>query len=63
MQQRLMYVIIAALTALVAALAGSLVAVVEGDRPTVVFRTGAATFGGALTLVLAVMLCLGVVGS
>ncbi|MER7932114.1 MULTISPECIES: hypothetical protein [unclassified Streptomyces] len=63
MQQKSMYVIIAVLVALVAALAGSLVAVVEGGRPTAAFRTGVTTFAGALTLVLGVMVCLGVVGS
>ncbi|MDI3420322.1 hypothetical protein [Streptomyces luteolus] len=63
MQQRLTYVIIAVLAALVAALVGSLVTVVEGGGPTVVFKTGVATFGGTLTLVLGVMVCLGVVGS
>ncbi|MFG2476588.1 hypothetical protein [Streptomyces fagopyri] len=63
MQQKSMYVVIAVLVALVAALAGSLVAVVEGGRPAVAFRTGVTTFAGALTLVLGVMLCLGVVGS
>ncbi|WP_327215370.1 hypothetical protein OG483_17575 [[Kitasatospora] papulosa] len=63
MQQKPMYVIIAVLAALVAALAGSLVTVVEGGRPTVAFRTGVTTFAGALTLILGVMVCLGVVGS
>lgn len=63
MQQKLMYVIIAVLAALAAALVGSLVAVVEGGRPTAAFRTGATTFAGALTLFLGVMVCLGVVGS
>ncbi len=63
MQQQSMYVIIAVLMALVAALAGSLVAVVEEGKPTVVFKAGVATFAAALTLVLCVMLCLGVVGS
>jgi hypothetical protein len=58
-----MYVIIAVLVALVAALTGSLVAVVEGGRPTVAFKTGVTTFAGALTLVLGIMVCLGVVGS
>ncbi|ORT59292.1 hypothetical protein [Streptomyces sp. CB03238] len=63
MQQKSMYVIIAVLAALVAALAGSLVAVVEGGRPTMALKTGVTTFAGALTLVLGVMVCLGVVGS
>ncbi|MFI1764419.1 hypothetical protein ACH41H_20545 [Streptomyces sp. NPDC020800] len=63
MQQKSMYVIIAVLVALVAALAGSLVAVIEGGRPTVAFKTGVTTFARALTLVLGVMVCLGVVGS
>ncbi|AJF65956.1 hypothetical protein [Streptomyces vietnamensis] len=63
MQHKSMYVIIAVLMALVAALAGSLVAVVDGGKPTVAFRTGATTFASALTLVLGVMICLGVVGS
>ncbi|MFF3650354.1 hypothetical protein ACFYXV_17180 [Streptomyces sp. NPDC002181] len=63
MQQRSMYVIIGVLAALVVAVAGSLVAVLEGGRLTTALKTGAATFAGALTLVLGVMLCLGVVGS
>ncbi|MFE4021760.1 MULTISPECIES: hypothetical protein [Streptomyces] len=63
MQQKSMYVIIAFLAALVAALVGSLVTVVEGGRLTVAFKTGAAVFTGALTLVLGVMASLGVVGS
>jgi hypothetical protein len=58
-----MYVIIAVLAALVAALASSLVAVSEGGRPLVALRAGATTFAGALTLILGVMACLGVVGS
>ncbi|MEU6817844.1 MULTISPECIES: hypothetical protein [Streptomyces] len=54
--------IIAVLTALVAALAGSLVAVVEGGRLTVAFKTGVVAFAAALTLALGVMASLGVVG-
>jgi hypothetical protein len=56
-------VIIAVLTALVAALAGSVVTVVEGGRPTAAFKTGALTFAGSLTLLIVVMGALGVVGS
>ncbi|MFI5921558.1 hypothetical protein ACIA8M_23800 [Streptomyces anulatus] len=63
MQQKSMYVIIAVLMALVVALAGSLVAIVEEGKPTVVLKAGAVTFTGTLTLALGVMLCLGVVGS
>lgn len=63
MQLRLMYVIIAVLAALVAALAGSFVTVVEGGRPTTVFKAGAFTFAGSLTLLIVVMGALGVVGS
>lgn len=62
MEQRSLYVIIALLTAMVAALTGSLVAVVEGGRPTVALKTGVVAFAAALTLVLAVMASLGVVG-
>jgi hypothetical protein len=61
-EQRSLYVIIAVLTALVAALAGSLVAVVEGGRPTVALKTGVVAFAAALTLALGVMASLGVVG-
>jgi hypothetical protein len=57
-----MYVIIAVLVALVAALAGSLVAIVEGGRLTVAFKTGVVAFAAALTLALGVMASLGVVG-
>ncbi|WP_097962223.1 hypothetical protein [Streptomyces sp. or20] len=63
MQQTLMYVIIAILTALVAALAGSFVTVIEGGRPTTAFKAGAFTFAGALTLLVVVMDAIGVVGS
>ncbi|EFL24450.1 hypothetical protein SSOG_04164 [Streptomyces himastatinicus ATCC 53653] len=63
MQLRLMYVIIAVLLALVAALTGSVVTLVEGGRPTAAFRTGAITFAGSLTLLIVVMGALGVVGS
>ncbi|MFE7574884.1 MULTISPECIES: hypothetical protein [unclassified Streptomyces] len=63
MQLRLMYVIIAVLAALVAALTGSVVTVVEGGRPTAAFKTGALTFAGSLTLLIVVMGALGVVGS
>ncbi|MDR3083114.1 MAG: hypothetical protein LBV60_19720 [Streptomyces sp.] len=63
MQLRLMYMIIAVLVALVAALAGSFVTVVEGGRLTVAFKTGALTFTGALSLLVVVMGALGVVGS
>lgn len=63
MQLRLMYLIIAVLAALVAALAGSVVTVVEGGRPTAAFKTGALTFAGSLTLLIVVMGALGVVGS
>ncbi|MEV4430066.1 hypothetical protein ACIGN6_27175 [Streptomyces sp. NPDC053792] len=63
MQLRLMYVIIAVLVALVAALAGSFVTVVEGGRPTAAFKTGALAFAGSLTLLVVVMSALGVVGS
>ena len=62
MHQKQMYVIIAVLTALVAALAGSLMAVADGERPLVALKTAVGTFAGALTLMLAVMACLGVVG-
>lgn len=62
MEQRSLYVIIAILTALVAALAGSLVAVVEGGRLTVAFKTGVGAFAASLTLALVVMASLGVVG-
>ncbi|MFK0181575.1 hypothetical protein ACIQVR_37070 [Streptomyces xanthochromogenes] len=62
MEQRSLYVIIAVLTALVAALASSLVAVVEGGRLTVAFKTGVVAFAAALTLTLGVMASLGVVG-
>ncbi|MFI0851652.1 hypothetical protein ACH4TX_09580 [Streptomyces sp. NPDC021098] len=62
MEQRSLYVVIAVLTALVAALTGSLVAVVEGGRPTVAFKAGVGAFAAALTLVLGVMASLGVVG-
>ncbi|MFJ2173913.1 hypothetical protein ACIOHE_13495 [Streptomyces sp. NPDC087851] len=55
--------IIAVLTALVAALAGSLVTVVEGGRPTTAFKAGAFAFAGSLTLLIVVMGALGVVGS
>ncbi|MEU2484931.1 hypothetical protein ABZ593_10045 [Streptomyces sp. NPDC012617] len=63
MQLRLMYVIIAVLVALVAALAGSFVTVAEGGRLTAAFKTGALTFAGALSLLVVVMGALGVVGS
>ncbi|GAA1927051.1 hypothetical protein GCM10009716_38900 [Streptomyces sodiiphilus] len=63
MQPKLMYVIIAVLTALVAALVGSVMTVVEGGRPTAAFRTGALTFAGSLTLLIVVMGAVGVVGS
>ena len=63
MQQKPMYMIIAVLTALVAALAGSVVALAEGGTPSVAFKTGVGTFAAALTLVLMVMAGLGVVGS
>ncbi|MFD7091015.1 hypothetical protein ACFV94_24905 [Streptomyces sp. NPDC059896] len=63
MQLRLMYVIIAVLAALVAALTGSVVTVVEGGRPTAAFKTGALTFASSLTLLIVVMGALGVVGS
>lgn len=63
MQLRLMYVIIAVLAALVAALAASFVTVVEGGRPTASLKAGSLTFAGALTLVIGVMAALGVVGS
>ncbi|MFJ6437606.1 hypothetical protein [Streptomyces sp. NPDC091416] len=63
MQQTLMYVIIAVLAALVTALAGSFVAVVEGGRPTSALKAGAFTFAGSLTLLIVVMDALGVVGS
>lgn len=62
MEQRSLYVIIAVLTALVAALAGSLVAIVEGGTATAAFKTGVVAFAAALTLVLGVMASLGVVG-
>lgn len=62
MEQRSLYVVIAVLTALVAALAGSLVVVAEGGRPTMALKTGVAAFAVALTLVLGVMASLGVVG-
>ncbi|WP_197937766.1 hypothetical protein [Phytohabitans flavus] len=57
-----MYVIIALLMALVAAVAGSLVAIVDGGRPTAAFKAGVVAFAAALTLVLGVMASLGVVG-
>jgi hypothetical protein len=58
-----MYVIIAVLAALVAALAGGLVTVVEGGRPTTAFKIGALTFAGSLSLLIVVMGALGVVGA
>lgn len=61
-EQRALYVIIAVLAALVVALTGSLVSVVDGGRPTVAFRTGGVAFAAALTLILGVMASLGVVG-
>ncbi|MDX3357973.1 hypothetical protein PV703_32740 [Streptomyces sp. ME01-24h] len=63
MQLRLMYMTIAVLAALIAALAGSLVALVDGGRPTAALRAGALTFAGALPLLIAIMAALGVVGS
>ncbi|MEV6530489.1 hypothetical protein AB0M86_12965 [Streptomyces sp. NPDC051639] len=63
MQLRLMYMIIAVLVALVAALVGSVVTVIEGGLPTAAFKTGALTFAGSLTLLIVVMGALGVVGS
>lgn len=63
MQLKLMYMIIAVLTALVVALFGSVVTVVEGGRPLTAFKTGAVTFAGSLTLLVVVMGALGVVGS
>ncbi|MFD4736990.1 hypothetical protein ACFWNQ_06390 [Streptomyces virginiae] len=63
MQLTLMYVIIAVLAALVAALAGSFVTIVEGGRRTAAFKTGALTFAGSLTLLIVVMGALGVVGA
>ncbi|MFC9271112.1 hypothetical protein ACFTXJ_25490 [Streptomyces zhihengii] len=63
MQLKLMYVIIAVLAALVAALSGSVVTLVEGGRPTAAFKTGALTFTGSLMLLVAVMGALGLVGS
>jgi hypothetical protein len=62
-QQTLTYVIIAVLAALVAALAGSFVTVVEGERPTTALKAGAFTFACSLTLLIVVMDALGVVGS
>lgn len=55
--------IIAVLVALVAALVGSVVTVIEGGLPTAAFKTGALTFAGSLTLLIVVMGALGVVGS
>ncbi|WP_030547578.1 hypothetical protein [Streptomyces albus] len=63
MQLRLMYVIIAVLAALVVAVAGSFVTVIEGGRPTAALKTGAVAFAGALTLLIVVMGAVGVVGS
>ncbi|MBT3158813.1 hypothetical protein KQH42_15835 [Streptomyces sp. CHA1] len=63
MQLRLMYVIIAVLMALVAALTGSVVTVVEGGRLTAAFKTAALTFAGSLSLLIVVMGALGVVSS
>ncbi|MFD6426215.1 hypothetical protein [Streptomyces sp. NPDC060198] len=63
MQLRLMYVIIAVLAALLAAAAGSFMAVIDGGRPTAALRAGAFAFVGALSLLIVVMGALGVVGS
>ncbi|MFH9264606.1 hypothetical protein ACH4KN_10145 [Streptomyces sp. NPDC017546] len=63
MQQTQMCMIIAVLAALVAAVTGSFVTVVEGGRPTTAFKAGAFTFAGSLTLLILVMDALGVVGS
>lgn len=63
MQLKLMYVIIAVLAALVVALVGSVVTIVEGGRSTAAFKTGALTFASSLTLLFLVMGALGVVGS
>ncbi|MFE0640033.1 hypothetical protein ACFW2Y_00160 [Streptomyces sp. NPDC058877] len=63
MQLKLMYVMIALLGALVAALAGSLVAVMEGGRGTEVVKSGAKTFAVALPLLIVVLTALGVVGA
>ncbi|MFJ9572121.1 hypothetical protein [Streptomyces bacillaris] len=63
MQLRLMYVMIALLGALVAALAGSLVAVMEGGRGTEAVKSGAKTFAVALPLLIVVLTALGVVGA
>ncbi|KOU19484.1 hypothetical protein ADK52_28695 [Streptomyces sp. WM6372] len=62
MQLRLMYMIIAVLVALVAALAGSFLTVAEGGRRTAAFKAGALTFAGSLSLLIVVMGALGVVG-
>jgi len=61
-QLRLMYVTIAVLAALVVALAGSFITVAEGGRPMAAMKTGALTFAGTLTLFIAVLAALGVVG-
>lgn len=62
MEQRVLYVVIAVLSATVVALVGSVVSALEDGRPAVAFKTGGATFAVALTLVLGVMASLGVVG-
>jgi hypothetical protein len=56
-----MYMTIAVLAALVVALAGGLVTLVEGGRGTAAIRNGALTFAGALGLFIAIMAALGVV--
>ncbi|MEV8069622.1 hypothetical protein AB0P32_26480 [Streptomyces sp. NPDC085995] len=63
MQLKLMYVMIALLGALVAALAGSLVAVMEGGRGTEAVKSGAKTFAVTLPLLIVVLTALGVVGA
>ncbi|MFH8490185.1 hypothetical protein [Streptomyces longisporoflavus] len=63
MQLKLMYVITAVLVALLAALAGSFVTVIEGGRPTAALKNGALAFAGSLSLLIVVMGALGVVGS
>ncbi|MFJ1582572.1 hypothetical protein ACIOC1_04575 [Streptomyces sp. NPDC088197] len=54
---------IAILAALIAALTGGLVTLVEGGRGTAAIKTGALTFTGALPLFIAIMAAMGVVGS
>lgn len=63
MQLKLMYMTIAVLAALVVALAGGLVTLVEGGRGTAAIKTGALTFVGTLGLFIAIMTALGLVSA